>query len=539
MSKPAGCQTNHLHDLGIRYGMPIRWNTPTSELYSMELQESSDSKVSKSGALCVFSGVKTGRSPKDKRIVDEPGTSKDVWWGEVNTPMSPDNFKKNVTRAVEYLNTRSHLYVIDCYCGWDPKYRLKIRVITTRAYHALFIKNMLIEPTQEELKNFGKPDFVIYNAGCWTASKELGATSQTLVALSFLHNEMVIFGTEYAGEMKKGVLTLMMYKLPKIGQLCMHASANEGKSGDVSIFFGLSGTGKTTLSADPHRQLIGDDEHVWTRQGVFNIEGGCYAKTIGLSEAIEPDIYRAIRFGAILENVPVRADRSVDYNDVSITENTRCVYPLHHIVNVKIPAVAGHPKNVIFLTNDAFGCLPPVARLTPTHAMYQFISGYTSKVPGTECGICEPTPTFSACFGGPFLVLHPTEYAKQLAQKLEEFQVPCWLVNTGWVQGPAGSAPRIKLQWTRKIIDAIHDGSLVKAKFTSMPGWNFLIPDKIEGVPSHILNPYDAWTDKKAYIIQVNKLARMFRENFRKYERLADPNLRSASPHNYTLESKL
>ena len=534
MSTTANSSLRHVYELGIKFDMHLHHNKTAAELYEMELKESTISKINNSGALCVFSGEKTGRSPKDKRVVDDGLKSPDVWWGSVNIAMKPENFDKNVSRAVEYLNTRPYIYVVDCYGGWDPNYRMKIRVITTRAYHALFMKNMLIEPTAEELKNFGKPDFVIYNAGCWTALKEHGASSQTLVALSFARNEMVIFGTEYAGEMKKGVLTLMMYRLPQMGQLTMHASANEGSSGDVSVFFGLSGTGKTTLSADPHRSLIGDDEHVWTQRGVFNIEGGCYAKTIGLSEKIEPDIYRAIRFGAILENVPIKNDRNVDYNDVHITENTRCVYPLSHIPNVKIPAVGGHPKNIIFLTNDAFGCLPPVSKLSSTHAMYQFISGYTSKVPGTECGIKEPTPTFSACFGGPFLVLHPTEYAKQLAQKLEEFNVPCWLVNTGWVQGPAGCAPRIKLQWTRKIIDAIHDGSLLKEEFYPMPGWNFLIPSKCAGVPSNILNPHDAWQDKSAYVQQVNKLARMFRENFKKYEDLADPSLKSASPGDYT-----
>ena len=530
---------HHLHDLGIRFGIPFRHNKTAAELYEMELNESTSSKVCNTGALCVVSGKKTGRSPKDKRVSDDGPSSPNIWWGDVNIALSPENFAKNVTRAVEYLNTRPYIYVVDCYSGWDPSYRMKIRVVTTRAYHALFMKNMLIEPTPEELQSFGKPDFVIYNAGCWTAAKELGASSQTLVALSFARNEMVIFGTEYAGEMKKGVLTLMMYKLPQMGQLTMHASANEGASGDVTIFFGLSGTGKTTLSADPRRRLIGDDEHVWTERGVFNIEGGCYAKTIGLSEAVEPDIFKAIRFGAILENVPVKENRDVDYNDVIITENTRCVYPLRHIPGVKIPAVGGHPKNIIFLTNDAFGCLPPVSRLSPTHAMYQFISGYTSKVPGTECGVRQPTPTFSACFGGPFLVLHPTVYAKQLAKKLEDFNVPCWLVNTGWVEGPAGSAPRIKLKWTRMIIDAIHDGSLVKEEFYSMPGWGFSIPRKCAGVPSKILNPYQAWRDKAGYIRQVNKLARMFRENFKKYESMADPTLRSVNPTDYVVQGKI
>mmetsp|Transcript_2438 Transcript_2438/g.3255 ORF Transcript_2438/g.3255 Transcript_2438/m.3255 type:complete len:541 (+) Transcript_2438:54-1676(+) len=540
MSKKPRHTLDYIHDLGIRYGMKLVHNAPTATLYEYEVRTTPSSKVTSTGALSVLSGVKTGRSPKDKRVCRDEDYEKDVWWGEVNVPIEPENFATSVQRAVDFLNTRDHLFVTDCYTGWDPLYRMKVRIITTRAYHALFMKNMLIEPTPAELANFGKPDFVIYNAGQWTQSKlERGVTSQTMVGLSFRRNEMVIMGTEYAGEMKKGVLTLMMYTLPKAGQLTMHASANEGVSGDVSVFFGLSGTGKTTLSADPHRKLIGDDEHVWTDHGIFNVEGGCYAKAIGLSKDNEPDIFNAIRFGCVVENVVLNDGRVVQYNDVSITENTRCSYPLHHIDNVKLPAVGGHPKNIILLTNDAFGCLPPVSKLTEPQAMYQFISGYTAKVPGTEMGIVEPTPTFSACFGGPFLVWHPTVYAKQLAERLQKYNVPCWLVNTGWVQGPAGQAPRIKLRWTRKILDAIHDGSLVKARYEVMPGWGFRIPKSCPGVPNEILNPYNAWKNKKAYVQQVNKLARMFRENFKKYEAKADPALRSVNPQDYQVNAKL
>jgi phosphoenolpyruvate carboxykinase (ATP) len=529
-----------VYEAGIRHNMTLLRNAPTALLYEHEVRSTPSSKITDTGALSVLSGVKTGRSPKDKRVCRDAGYEQDVWWGNVNIPIEPENFANSVQRAIDYMNTKDLLFITDCFTGWDTNYRKKVRVITTRAYHALFMKTMLIEPTEQELQSFGKPDFVIWNAGTWSASKlERGVTSQTMVGLSFERMEMAILGTEYAGEMKKGVLTLMMYLLPKAGQLTMHASANEGIKGDVTVFFGLSGTGKTTLSADPHRKLIGDDEHVWTDHGVFNIEGGCYAKAIGLSKETEPDIYGAIRFGCVVENVVMNDRREIQYNDISLTENTRCAYPLGHIENTKNPAVGGHPKNVILLTNDAFGCLPAVSKLTSTQAMYQFISGYTAKVPGTEVGVTEPTPTFSACFAGPFLVWHPTVYAKQLAERLQKYNAPCWLVNTGWVAGRAGSAPRMKLKWTRKIIDAIHDGSLLKVEYEVMPGWGFHVPKSCPGVPSEMLLPYNAWKDKQAYVKQINELAKMFRSNFKKYEDKADPALKAANPGEYMVSSKL
>ncbi|CAL1164159.1 unnamed protein product [Cladocopium goreaui] len=408
-----------LHNLGIETEA-VHHNARPGTLYDEALRYEKGSAILSTGALAAFSGAKTGRSPLDKRVVMEPTTKDDVWWGTVNLPLSENSFKINRERAIDYLNTRPRLYVLDGFAGWDPEFRYKIRIITSRAYHALFMHNMLIRPTAEELANFGTPDYTIYNAGAFPCNRATeGMGSGTSVSLNFASREVVILGTQYAGEMKKGVFTIMNYLLPKRGILSMHASANEGKDGDVTIFFGLSGTGKTTLSADENRMLIGDDEHAWTSKGIFNIEGGCYAKAIGLTREKEPEIWDAIRFGSLLENVVFdQRTGQVDYDDGSITENTRVSYPLEYIPNAKLPAVGGHPKNIIMLTCDAFGVLPPVSKLTPSQAMYHFISGYTAKVAGTEVGVTEPTATFSACFGAPFMVWHPAKYAELLAEKM-------------------------------------------------------------------------------------------------------------------------
>jgi phosphoenolpyruvate carboxykinase (ATP) len=379
--------------------------------------------------------------------------------------------------------------------------------------------NMLIRPTAEELKTFDKPDYVIYNAGAFPCNRHTeGVSSSTSVAISFARKEMVILGTEYAGEMKKGVLTIVMYLMMKMGALPLHSSCNEGKDGTTTLFFGLSGTGKTTLSADPARMLIGDDEHVWTDSGVFNVEGGCYAKCINLSAEKEPEIYNAIRFGAIVENVVYDGARKVDYNDVSITENTRCAYPLEFIPNAKLPALGTHPTNVILLTCDAFGVLPPVSRLTKSQAMYHFISGYTAKVAGTEMGVTEPTAAFSACYGSPFLVLHPVKYAKKLAEMLETHSAPAWLLNTGWTGGPYGVGSRIKLKYTRAMIDAIHDGSLAKQEYEEMPVFGLQFPKKCANVPDEVLNPRSGWPTTTKFEEAVNKLAQRFFKNFEQYE---------------------
>ncbi|MDQ3037235.1 MAG: phosphoenolpyruvate carboxykinase (ATP) [Myxococcota bacterium] len=507
-------------------------NAPPAQLYELALRNEAGTAISSTGALIAMSGEKTGRSPKDKRIVDEPGSNGNVWWGDVNIKLDPHVFAVNHERATDYLNTHELIYVVDGYAGWDERYRIKIRVICSRAYHALFMHNMLIRPTQTELASFGEPDYVILNAGEFSANRYTsGMTSKTSVALNFAKKEFVILGTEYAGEMKKGVFTIMNYLMPLQGQLSMHCSANQGEDGKVSIFFGLSGTGKTTLSADPHRHLIGDDEHVWSDKGVFNIEGGCYAKAINLSAEQEPEIFGAIRFGAVLENVKYDPNtRVVDYDDTSITENTRCAYPVEFIDNAKIPCVGGQPTNVIMLTADAFGVLPPVAKLTPEQAMYHFISGYTAKVAGTEVGVKEPSPTFSACFGGPFLVWHPTKYAELLAAKLKSTGAQTWLVNTGWTGGGYGVGKRMSLKHTRAIIDAIHDGSLASAPTMEDPVFGFAVPTECNGVPSEILTPRKTWKDGGAYDETAKKLAKFFVDNFKKYESQASDAIRAAGP---------
>mmetsp|Transcript_3441 Transcript_3441/g.5770 ORF Transcript_3441/g.5770 Transcript_3441/m.5770 type:complete len:589 (+) Transcript_3441:36-1802(+) len=521
-----------LHNLGIETEA-VHHNARPGTLYDEALRYEKGSAILSTGALAAFSGAKTGRSPLDKRVVMEPTTKDDVWWGTVNLPLSENSFKINRERAIDYLNTRPRLYVLDGFAGWDPEFRYKIRIITSRAYHALFMHNMLIRPTEEELANFGTPDYTIYNAGAFPCNRATeGMGSGTSVSLNFASREVVILGTQYAGEMKKGVFTIMNYLLPKRGILSMHASANEGKDGDVSIFFGLSGTGKTTLSADENRLLIGDDEHAWTDKGIFNIEGGCYAKAIGLTREKEPEIWDAIRFGALLENV-VFDERTgeVDYNDGSITENTRVSYPLEYIPNVKIPAVGGHPKNIIMLTCDAFGVLPPVSKLTPAQAMYHFISGYTAKVAGTEMGITEPTATFSACFGAPFMVWHPAKYAELLAEKMAKHNVNAWLINTGWTGGAFGAGHRMSLKDTRAIIDAIHSGDLAKAEYESFERFNLQVPKTCPNVDTKILMPNKTWADQEEFKVTAAKLASLFKDNFKKYEEGCSADIIAAAPH--------
>jgi len=511
----------------------IYHNPSVAVLYEQALAFEHGSAITSTGALVTRSGVKTGRSPKDKRIVKEPSSEKDIWWGPVNMPLDDLSFMINRERAIDYLNTQEKLYVIDGYAGWDPKYRIKVRVICARAYHALFMHNMLIRiATKEELKSFGEPDYTIYNAGQFPANRYTqGMSSSTSVSINFAKKEMVILGTQYAGEMKKGILTIMMYLMPKMGVLPLHSSCNMSKTGDTTLFFGLSGTGKTTLSADIHRELIGDDEHVWTDTGCFNIEGGCYAKCIDLSREKEPEIFDAIRFGSVLENVVYNPiTRVVDYNDTSITENTRCAYPLEHIPNAKFPAMGNHPKHIIMLTCDAFGVLPPVSRLTPDQVMYHFIQGYTAKVAGTEVGVTEPTATFSSCYGEPFIVWHPTKYAEMLASQLHKHSAKAWLLNTGWTGGSHGVGSRIKLAYTRAIIDAIHSGELEKIETTKMDIFGFNVPVSCPKVPSEILMPINTWTDKAKYKATSEKLAKLFVDNFKKYQDKASADVLKAGP---------
>ena len=511
----------------------IKRNPSVEEIYADALRGREPGAVkAANGALVAFSGAKTGRSPKDKHIVRDPATERDVWWGPVNFPLERESFLRNRARARAFLNAQDLLYVIDGFAGWDPKHRLNVRIICNRPYHALFMRNMLIRPTAEELADFGEPDFVVCNAGQEEADPSVdGVTSPTSVDLSFADNEACILGTEYAGEMKKGVFTVMHYLMPKRDVLSMHCSATaDPGTGASSLLFGLSGTGKTTLSADPNRLLIGDDEHCWTDSGIFNIEGGCYAKTIDLSEEKEPDIYRALRHGAVLENVVLRDDGSVDWSDASITQNTRGSYPIEFIPSAKVPCVAGHPTDVIFLTADAFGVLPPVSRLTPEQAMYHFISGYTAKVAGTEVGVTDPVATFSPCFGGPFLVWHPAKYAGLLADRMREHGVNVWLVNTGWSGGPFGVGSRIDLPYTRRMVDAIHEGALANAPTEPDPVFGIHVVTEVPGVPGGILRPRATWPDPAAYDEKAAHLARLFHENFKGYEDDCPPDVCTAGP---------
>jgi len=511
----------------------VRRNMAPSTLYEEAIRDEEDAAIADSGALIAYSGEKTGRSPKDKRVVEADQSKDDVWWGTINIPIEDHTYRINLERAKDYLNTRKKLYVIDAFAGWDPKYRLKIRVICSRPYHALFMHTMLIRPTLQELEQFGDPDVVIYNAGRFPANRHTpGMTSKTSVDVNLEDREMVILGTEYAGEMKKGVFTMMNYYMPKQGVLSMHCSATSSPDSDrSSILFGLSGTGKTTLSADPQRLLIGDDEHCWSDDGIFNIEGGCYAKAIDLTPDNEPEIFQALRFGSVLENVVYdKEDHHVDFTDTSITQNTRGAYPIEFIRNAKIPCIAGHPSDVIFLTCDAFGVLPPVSKLTSAQAMYHFISGYTAKIAGTEMGITEPQATFSPCFGGPFLVWHPGKYAELLAEKLEKHNANVWLVNTGWTGGAYGAGSRIKLKYTRAIIDAIHSGELADAPTAVDPVFGVHVIQECPGVPSEMLNPRGTWENPGDYDKTASKLASLFIDNFQKYASGVTEEVRQAGP---------
>uniref|UniRef100_A0A7S2QT75 phosphoenolpyruvate carboxykinase (ATP) n=1 Tax=Chlamydomonas chlamydogama TaxID=225041 RepID=A0A7S2QT75_9CHLO len=499
-------------------------NLSPSKLYEMALQHEPGTCITSSGALATTSGSKTGRSPKDKHVVVEAETTGEIWRGgsSPNHDMQPEKFTVNRDAAVEYLNSVDRVYVVDAYANWDPKNRYKIRILTTRAYHALFMHNMLIRPTDEELAAFGEPDFVIYNAGACPAPspKATNGTpaSPTSVDVSITNREMVILGTQYAGEMKKGVFSIMNYLMPKKGILSMHSGCNVGREGDVTLFFGLSGTGKTTLSTDPARPLIGDDEHCWGDDGVFNIEGGCYAKCINLQESKEPEIFRAIRFGTILENVVFdERRRIVDFDSSSITENTRACYPIDFIDHARIPCVGPHPRNVILLCCDAFGVLPPVSKLSLEQAMYHFVSGYTAKVAGTEQGVKEPEATFSACFGAAFLMWHPMKYAAMLCDKMKQHGTTAWLINTGWTGGRYGVGSRISLKYTRAIVDAIHSEELAAQSFSTTPIFGLQVPAKCPGVPAEVLQPESSWSSKKEFTGTLQQLGGLFVQNFVKF----------------------
>ena len=528
-----------LAQLGINVEDVVR-NAPPSELYEECIRRDNGAAISSRGALIAYSGTKTGRSPSDKRVVEQPGSKDEVWWGDVNMPIDDRVYRINRERAIDYLNTRDRLYVVDGFAGWDPRYRIKVRVVCARPYHALFMHNMLIRPTEDELAEFGEPESVILNAGAFPANRHTESmTSKTSVDLNIAEREVVILGTEYAGEMKKAVFTLMNYLMPKQGVLSMHCSATEDtETGESSVLFGLSGTGKTTLSADPTRSLIGDDEHCWTDEGLFNIEGGCYAKAIYLTREAEPQIFDALKFGAVLENVVYdKSSHHVDFSNVSITMNTRGSYPIEFVENAKIPCKSeGHPKNVIFLTCDAFGILPPVSRLTPEQAEYHFISGYTAKIAGTEVGISEPEATFSPCFGGPFLVWHPVAYAKLLSEKVQRHNANVWLVNTGWSGGAYGEGSRIKLKHTRAIIAAIHSGQLENATTTEERFFGLQVITDCPDVPRELLDPRGTWSEPAAYDAQATKLAESFAANFETYAAEVRAEVIAAGPSSAALK---
>ena len=483
------------------------------------------------GALAVNTGKFTGRSPKDRFIVKDDITQDKVWWGDINIPFEPKKFEKLYKKVVEYLGGKE-IYVRDAYACADNRYRLNIRVINEYPWSNMFAFNMFLRPAEAELENF-KEDWLVVNAPGFKANPEEDGTRQENFAiLNFSKKIALIGGTGYTGEIKKGIFSALNFILPVYkNTLPMHCSANVGENGDTAIFFGLSGTGKTTLSADPERKLIGDDEHGWTPDNtIFNFEGGCYAKVINLSEENEPDIYHAIKPGAILENVILDEKGNVDFANTTITQNTRVSYPINHIHNIQEPSIGKNPTNIFFLTADAFGVLPPISKLTPGQAAYHFISGYTAKVAGTEAGVDEPIPSFSACFGAPFMPLHPTKYAEMLSAKMKASGVNVWLVNTGWTGGPYRVGSRMKLKYTREMISAALEGKLEKVDYEMHEIFGLQMPKSCEGVPSEILNPRNTWKNREAYDHKAKELAGFFRKNFSKFEKYANEEILNGAP---------
>jgi len=515
-----------LHELLMRPN--VYYNLSPAQLVEHALKRN-EAVLTDTGALCATTGKYTGRSPKDKYIVDQSSIHDKIDWGNINQPISAEKFHQIYDRMLHFID-KNDLYVFDGFAGADPAFRLPIRVINQYAWHNLFVHQLFIRPTASELNNH-QPEFTVICLPGLKAIPELDGTfSETFIILNFEEKLVLIGGTEYAGEMKKSIFSVMNYLLPQQGVMPMHCSANVGKDGDVALFFGLSGTGKTTLSADPNRHLIGDDEHGWSDHGIFNIEGGCYAKCIQLSQDREPQIWNAIKFGSVLENVVLEPDtRKPDYNSSALTENTRAAYPIDYIEGAWIPGVSGHPKVIIFLTADAFGVLPPIARLSEEQAMYHFLSGYTSKLAGTERGITEPEATFSTCFGSPFLPLHPYVYAELLGKKIKEHHVRVYLVNTGWSGGPYGVGQRIKLSYTRAMINAILDGSIDQVETEEDPIFGLTIPLSCPHVPSEVLIPRNTWADQTAYDLKARELAERFVKNFEKFSQMPE-HIKKAGP---------
>lgn len=517
-------------NLGLGNVSGAYWNLNVSELVEETLLNG-EGTLTDTGALAVDTGEFTGRSPKDKFIVDDKLSKDTVWWGDVNFKFDSDKFDRLYNRVTAYLSGKE-IYVRDCFACADPAYRLNIRVVTESAWANLFVYNMFLRPTREELLAFN-PEWTIIQAPGFKAVPEIDGTRQhNFTILNLTRKIILIGGSAYTGEIKKGIFTLLNFTLPQLkGVLSMHCSANVGKKGDTAVFFGLSGTGKTTLSADPNRGLIGDDEHGWSDTGVFNFEGGCYAKCVDLSREKEPAIFDAIKFGALLENTEFIGDTNIiDYTNITKTENTRAAYPIHHIANALETSKGGVPKNIFFLTCDAYGVLPPISKLTPAQAMYHFISGYTAKVAGTEMGITEPTLTFSACFGKAFLPLHPTKYAELLGKKLKQHNANVWLINTGWTGGSYGMGNRMKLTFTRAMITAAINGLLDKVKYETLPVFGLSMPTTCPEVPEDLLNPRKTWKDKDAYDAKSLALAKAFVKNFEQYANSASKEILSAAP---------
>ncbi|MEB8328586.1 phosphoenolpyruvate carboxykinase (ATP) [Flavobacteriaceae bacterium KMM 6897] len=524
-----------LKDYGIESDH-IYYQLSPSKLHAHSLEKGMGKEAS-SGALAINTGEFTGRSPMDRFIVKDAITEEKVWWGNINIPFESDKFDALYDKVISYLNEKE-LYVRDCYACADTDYRTNIRVIAEYPWSSLFAYNMFLRPEEKDLKGF-TPEWTVINAPGFMANPEIDGTRQhNFAILNFTKKIALIGGTGYTGEIKKGIFSALNFILPvQKNTMPMHCSSNIGEDGDTAIFFGLSGTGKTTLSADPNRKLIGDDEHGWTAENtVFNFEGGCYAKVINLSEENEPDIFRAIKKGALLENVVMDSNGEVDFADISITQNTRVSYPIYHIDNIQEPSIGHNPKNIFFLTADAFGVLPPISKLTPSQAAYHFMSGYTAKVAGTEAGVVEPIPSFSACFGAPFMPLHPAKYAEMLSKKMQESGVSVWLVNTGWTGGPYGVGTRMKLKYTRAMIQAALNGDLGMYsydKYHIHSVFGVAQPRECPGVPTKVLSPRATWNDDEAYYKTAFKLTNAFRENFKKYESYANEEIRRGGPQRY------
>ena len=517
---------------GIKNVDNVHWNLSTAALVEKAVHDK-EGVLAHRGPLVTETGRYTGRSPNDKFTVREPSSEKNIWWGKVNKGIDEEKFDNLLKKMLVFLEG-SELFVQDLYVGADSEYQTPIRIINTEAWHNLFARNMFVRPIDFN-KDTSKliPEYTVINAPKFQAVPERDGTNSEAFILAHFGKKMILIGgTSYAGETKKSIFTMMNYKLPLENVLSMHCSANVGKDGDVAVFFGLSGTGKTTLSADPKRRLIGDDEHGWSENGIFNFEGGCYAKVINLSREKEPEIYKATKmFGTILENVPIdMITRRIDLYDNSLTENTRASYPVTHIENCIYPGIGGHPKNIVMLTCDAFGVLPPISKMTPEQAMYHFLSGYTAKVAGTERGIKEPKVTFSTCFGAPFMALHPTVYSKLLGERIAKHKSACWLVNTGWSGGPYGVGNRMDITHTRAMLNAALSGSLDKIPTVKDEFFGLYVPTSCPGVPTEVLQPINTWDNKNAFKEKAKDLAGRFEKNFKEFEDMVSPEVRAASP---------